>query len=524
MGKVPGLIVLFILLSQLQLGTAYKLICYFTNWAQHRPGIGKFMPENIPPCLCTHLIYAFAIINNAHRIAIKETNDEALYATFNGLKRKNPHLKTLLAIGGFNPQRFSSTVATKANRATFIKSAIIFIRKHGFDGLDIVWDQLRSKGNSLHDKKRYTAWLMELRQNIKNESKRTGKPKLLLTAAFPASKAKIDAGFEVKKVGQYLDFIHVMTYDFHGAWDSVTGHNSPLFRASPEQRESAFFNMDFAAKYWRNNGLPADKMIIGFPAYGRTFTLKTPANHSVGAPAVGPGPAGIYTKDPGYWAYYEVCGFLKNAKIKMIHEQKVPYAFMGKVWLGYDDANSFETKVQWLKDNKFGGAFLWTIDLDDLHNHCKKGVLPLANKLHKLLEISPECGKPTVSTNLISSSGGVITGIDQTWCTNKVLGIYADPTNPSKFYRCAVLAIHERCVEKQVYDQNCMCCTWSRLKGHYDPKWCSHKADGFYADQNDASKFYICTRHQTFWRECPTGLLFNKACKCCKRPLTKRQS
>ncbi|XP_038676380.1 acidic mammalian chitinase-like isoform X2 [Scyliorhinus canicula] len=343
MEKVTGLIVVFILLSQLQLGIAYKLICYFTNWAQYRPGIAKFMPENIPPCLCSHLIYAFAIINNKHNVVTKEKNDVALYTKFNGLKKKNPNLKTLLAIAGFDPRRFNKTIAVKLNRATFIKSAILFVRKYNFDGLDIIWDQPDSSHSG--NKKKFTVLLKEFKQTLKTDAKRSGKARLLLTAALPANKDKIDAGFEVKQIAQYLDFIHVMTYDFHGSWNSFTGHNSPLYIASPERLKSAISSMDSAAKYWTTNGLPADKIIIGFPTYGRTFTLKTFSNHSVGAPAVGPGPPGIYTKDPGYWAYYEVCDFLKNAKIEMIQEQKVPYASYGKVWLGYDDINSFETKT-----------------------------------------------------------------------------------------------------------------------------------------------------------------------------------
>ncbi|GCB77280.1 hypothetical protein scyTo_0019981, partial [Scyliorhinus torazame] len=159
MEKVTGLIVVLILLSQLQLGIAYKLICYFTNWAQHRPGIGKFFPENIPPCLCSHLIYAFAIIDDRHQVVIKEKNDEALYATFNNLRKMNSNLKTLLAIGGFDPQRFNNTIVVKLNRAKFIRSAIQFVRKYKFDGLDIVWDQPDSTGSPPGNKKRFTVLL-----------------------------------------------------------------------------------------------------------------------------------------------------------------------------------------------------------------------------------------------------------------------------------------------------------------------------------------------------------------------------
>lgn len=31
------------------------------------------------------------------------------------------------------------------------------------------------------------------------------------------------------EISKYLDFINVMTYDFHGQWERQVGHNSPLY-------------------------------------------------------------------------------------------------------------------------------------------------------------------------------------------------------------------------------------------------------------------------------------------------------
>ncbi|KAM9595653.1 LOW QUALITY PROTEIN: acidic mammalian chitinase-like [Morphnus guianensis] len=69
-------------------GTVSVLSCYFTSWAQYRPGLRSFMPDNIDPCLCTHLLYAFAGMSN-NEITTYEWNDETLYKSFNGLKNQN---------------------------------------------------------------------------------------------------------------------------------------------------------------------------------------------------------------------------------------------------------------------------------------------------------------------------------------------------------------------------------------------------------------------------------------------------
>ena len=38
------------------------------------------------------------------------------------------------------------------------------------------------------------------------------------------------SGYDVPSLSRDLDWIGLMTYDFHGSWDSTTGHNSPLYK------------------------------------------------------------------------------------------------------------------------------------------------------------------------------------------------------------------------------------------------------------------------------------------------------
>lgn len=88
----------------------YKIVCYFSNWAWYRPDAGRFIPEDINPYLCTHINYAFAVLDS-ESLTIKIHDswadvDNRFMKRIVGLREKNPKLKVSLALGGWNDRYF----------------------------------------------------------------------------------------------------------------------------------------------------------------------------------------------------------------------------------------------------------------------------------------------------------------------------------------------------------------------------------------------------------------------------------
>ncbi|XP_030585311.1 acidic mammalian chitinase-like [Archocentrus centrarchus] len=439
----------------LHIASSTKLACHMTNWAQYRPGTGKFTPDNIDPFLCTHVIYALATINSFNQISPIEWNDEQLYGSLNSLKNVNPALKTLLSVGGTvnGVSPFIAMVAKPESRAAFINHAISFLHTHKFDGLNRDWEYPGHNGSPQEDKQKFTLLVTELTKAFEDDANDNRRTKLLLSANVAGIRQTIDRAYEVNNIAPHFDFINIMTYDFHGHWEAVTGHNSPLYGSSVDPVSQIHNNINSSVSHWVSLGAPSGKLLVGFSTYGRTYRLSTGAT-GLGAPANGPADAGPYTRTAGFWAYYEICDFINTATLGWISEQEVPYATYGSAWLGYDDQRSYSSKVQWLTANNLGGAHVWTIDMDDFSgSFCSAGAYPLINHLRMSLGFTP---KPTTTPRPTTTRDP-----STNFCLGRPDGLYENPADKTTFFQCfqGNTYLHH-CQPGLIFWDSCKCCNW----------------------------------------------------------------
>lgn len=157
--------------------------------------------------------------------------------------------------------------------------------------------------------------------------------------------------------------------------------------------------------------------------------------------------------------------------------QLVPYA-KGKEnfpWAGYDNVKSMKIKAEYIIKEKLAGAMFWTVDLDDFTGKlCCQGHFPLIRAVKSVLENDPSMMPPT---KICSSC-------------------------PNKEYKSVKKANKKR-------------------KRRSADEVCTEKGEGVWADPTDCTKYYVCRSMSTSWAEkkqevCYTGSYFEPKAGQCK--------
>lgn len=317
-------------------------------------------PGTIDAEKLTHINYAFADIRGGKMVEGFSRDQENL-AALRGLKKNNPALKVLISVGGWTwSGAFSDMCLTRESRKLFIDSAAEFLIRHDLDGLDIDWEYpgLPGYGNTHRpeDKENFTSLLRECRQRLDAEGKKRGKHYLLTAAvgAFPDFLGHT----EMAKAASYMDLVNLMTYDFAEAEaDPLSTHHANLYPnpAAPKNLSAAGMVDAFIKE-----GVPAEKLVLGVPFYGRAWGEVNAGNNGLFQPGK---PVRINTGFRSISAKH-----LKDPEFKRFWDEKAQAPFLWnatkKIFISYEDPQSLALKCKFVREKGIRGVMFWAYGSD----------------------------------------------------------------------------------------------------------------------------------------------------------------
>ncbi|MGB0385146.1 MAG: glycosyl hydrolase family 8 [Ardenticatenaceae bacterium] len=373
-----------------QAGNLDKVIVgYYPAWGIY--GRNYFVTD-IPADKLTHINYAFANVSSAGECVLGDPSADTQYSypgdsasdplrgnfnQLNLLKEQHPHLKTLISVGGWSwSGHFSDAALTAASRQQFAESCVALMKEYGFDGIDIDWEYPVNgglPGNSTRpeDKQTYTLLLAELRAQLDAQEAQDGAPRkpsdhYLLTIAAPAGPSAY-VNFELDQIHQHLDWINLMSYDFHGSWENQTNFNAPLY-APADDPSSNQLNVNAAVQAYLAAGVPSQKLVMGVPSYGRGWSGVPNLNHGLYQSSTGIPPG---TWEAGNFDYQDLKDNYLNRYTRYWNDEaKVPWLYNSKtgIMITYDDPESFAHKVDYIHHHTLAGAIFWELSGDDAQN------------------------------------------------------------------------------------------------------------------------------------------------------------
>jgi chitinase len=348
------------------------------------PVIGAYYPgyraaeypvARIPADKLTHLFYAFAHIEHG-RCAVAP-DAPAHFAALAELKRQHPKLRTLISIGGWEADGFSDAARTARSRKRFVASCLALFfdpSLKAFDGVDIDWEfpvyggPLSIKARP-QDRRNLTKLAREFRAELDALGQARGQA-FLLTAALPAGRLQSSGpydparSFELGKLAETLDFINLMTYDMGTAFAGLASFNAPLREVPADPLDPAvrrWNSVEGGIDYYRQQGVPAHKLVLGVPFYGRGFRVTGDASH------------GLYQP---YSALFEA-GDWRVIKERLLGDPawqqhwhpvaQSPWLFQpaDRIFVSYEDPRSIGIRARLAKDSGLRGVFMWEITGDD---------------------------------------------------------------------------------------------------------------------------------------------------------------
>lgn len=323
-----------------------RVVGYYPGWA------GSYSPADVPYDKLTHLNFAFIEPQSDGTVVVgSQSKKDRLSELANYDDTGTVFLLSISS--GWYSGRFSDAASTPARRQRFAETAVDIMEQYNFDGLDLDWEY--PDGSIRAEDPHNFSLLLEACRNELDS--RVGSWTHLTMAGSPNPNIADDA-YEVGTISNYLDHVNVMTYDYHGDWSNVTNFNAP-FDSPPEGPSSSSWNTTSHMQHWASKPIANDKLLMGMPFYGRSYTGVAGTND------------GLFNSFDSATSetYYDIVQNIKPQSDYEYHwhpDAQVPWLYSAAedTFVAYDNVDSITNKVDFVKNNGFGGAMCWELSQD----------------------------------------------------------------------------------------------------------------------------------------------------------------
>ena len=296
------------------------------------------------------LNYSFALI--------KEGRGDGSH--WRGLKKvqsflkKHPHIDGVLSVGGWGAEGFSDACLTEEGRIRLAESLLQLMDDCGFVGIDVDWEYPGVPGTGItsrpEDVENWYALLALLRDGLDAREALHGR-EYILSVALGAGENHLNV-LDLKRLGSIVDQAVLMTYDLCG-FDRMTGHHAGLY---PDDLRSV--SGAAAVRRLLENQFPADKILLGLPAYGRVWRQVAGGGDGLNQRA---NTSGNKTISFDEILRLENQGYTRRWDDKA----KAAWWFDGATFVSGEDGQSIGYKGKWILDNGLLGAAVWQYTQDE---------------------------------------------------------------------------------------------------------------------------------------------------------------